>query len=696
MAEVRSRLALPASVGVAALSVALLVAWMTLILTMPQAVPADDTAGQLVLILPLVVLEAVALLLTSRRPQNPVGWLLGGCGLSFCILELGLAYTNHWLYVPDLPAALLVPITAISGVGWALGFPMLLVMVPMLFPDGRLLSRRWRPVVWASLATGVVALIASVLDPHMVSDGHRQAPNPMAIPAAQDILTFASAAYGFVEIPLMFAGLVSLGVRYRRAGADLRRQLKWFVAAVSMAIATAVVGFVTTFSGVGFLAMSIGFTALPLSIAIAVLKYRLYDIDVVINRTVLFAIMAGFITVVYVGVVVGIGSLVGSGGRPNIFLSVLATAIVGVAFQPVFSRARRVANRLAYGKRATPYEVLSELSVQLVDNYSGDDLLPRMARTVAEATGATGVEVWVRVIGDLRSAAVWPADATPSAPVPVTGQILPALPGARHALPVRHQGELLGALVVNKRAGESLSPIEQKLVSDLAAQAGLMLRNVGLTADLQARLDDLRASRQRLVSAQDAERRRIERNLHDGAQQHLVALKIKLGMLETLMRKDADRAAVLVAQVKNDADEALETLRDLARGIYPPLLASEGLVAALQSQARKAAITVTVEAHQVERYAPEVEAAVYFCCLEALQNVAKYAQATSAVVTLAGAGGGLEFEVADDGVGFEIATVPQGSGLTNMTDRVDAVGGSVTVSSSPGQGTRVSGRLNLG
>ena len=190
---------------------------------------------------------------------------------------------------------------------------------------------------------------------------------------------------------------------------------------------------------------------------------------------------------------------------------------------------------------------------------------------------------------------------------------------------VRHQGEVLGALTVTKRRGESLTPIEIKLMDDLAHQAGLVLKNVGLTADLQARLDDLRASRQRLVAAQDDERRRLERNLHDGAQQHLVAIKVKLGLVEMLATRDPEKARATIVALKHDADEALETLRDLARGIYPPLLADKGLAAALQSQAAKATLPVHVDADGIGRYPQDTEAALYFCTLEALQNVQKYA-----------------------------------------------------------------------
>ena len=693
----RSRLLRVAALTMTALSVALLLAWTAVNLTMPAAVPvSDSTHGQLLFALPEVAGTAIALLLTVRRPENPVGWLLGATMIALILLMFGPDYQYHALYGRDLPQAPLVPLVLVSNLGWAAGFPMLLVAIPLVFPDGRLLSRRWRIVIWASAAVAALGVASALFDPAPLGDAKHPVHNPLGVPGTHDVLSFVDGpVYAALLVVLMAASIVSLVIRYRRAGADLRRQLRWFIAGVTLAIVAMLGAFVTVFSEPGLVGLSIGFTALPVGIGIAVLKYRLYEIDVVINRTLLFATMAGFITLVYIAIVVGIGSVVGGSGRASLFLSVLATAIVGVAFQPVFGPARRVANRLVYGKRATPYEVLSDLSDQLAETYAATDLLPRMARTLAEATGATKVEVWLRAGTEIRPAAVWPQDAPGSPPLAVTGQLLPVL-GTATAVAVRHQGELLGALSLAKRAGESLTPMEQKLVADLAAQAGLMLKNVGLAADLQVRLEELRASRQRLVTAQDTERRRIERDLHDGAQQHLVALKIKLGLLKTLAIKDPNRAAELAGQVEGDADEALATLRDLARGIYPPLLADQGLVAALRSQAGKSPLPVDVTAVDVARYPQETEAAVYFCCLEALQNVAKYAAASRASVRLSGLNGSLQFVVQDDGAGFDPALITRGSGLTNMTDRIDALGGSLELVSTPGSGTVVSGSLPVG
>jgi len=216
----------------------------------------------------------------------------------------------------------------------------------------------------------------------------------------------------------------------------------------------------------------------------------------------------------------------------------------------------------------------------------------------------------------------------------------------------------------------------------------------GYIRDITARLErtrELKASRARIVAAADEARRRLERDLHDGAQQHLVGLKVKL-TLAARQAEDARLQAALAA-LQRDIDEAIEALRDLARGIYPPLLAEEGLAVAVEAYARKSPVTVSVEADGVVRYPQEVEAAVYFCCLEALQNVAKYAGASHAAVRLSEEAGELQFEVADDGAGFDAAETPRGSGSQNMVDRVEALGGSLEVRSAAGAGTMVTGRL---
>ncbi len=495
----------------------------------------------------------------------------------------------------------------------------------------------------------------------------------------------------------MVAGIIALLLRYRRGTVDERHQLKWVIAGTVLLAAGTMLGFdfIPLPAIVKGSLDALSAAAFPAAIAIAILRYRLYDIDIVISRALVYGSLAAFITAVYVAIVVGVGTLIGAGGKPNLVLSIIATAIVAVAFQPVRERLQKVANRLVYGKRATPYEVLAEFSERVAETYAADETLPRMAQVLAAGTGAQRAQVWLRSGAELRTAATWPVEANERSILAMTDDTLPEIPATDRTIAVRHQGELLGALTVAKRAGESLTPVEEKLLTDLAAQAGLVLKNVGLTGELLQRLEDLRASRQRLVAAQDDERRRLERNLHDGAQQNLVALKVKLGLAEAFADKEPARARELVAQLKADADEALDTLRDLARGIYPPLLADKGLAMALESQARKATVAVEVSADNIGRYPQEIEAAVYFCCLEALQNVQKYAQASRVSLLLVQVDRTLEFAVEDDGVGFDPCLAKKGSGLTNMSDRLDALGGSIDLESGPGLGAKVLGRIPL-
>ncbi|MDP9021300.1 MAG: histidine kinase [Actinomycetota bacterium] len=431
------------------------------------------------------------------------------------------------------------------------------------------------------------------------------------------------------------------------------------------------------------------FALIPAALFVGLVRFRLWNIDRVITRTLVYGALAGFVTVVYVGVVVGLGRLVGAQGN-NLALSVLATGVVAVAFEPSKERLKTVANRLVYGRRATPYEVLADFSEQMAESVTTDEKLSRMAQILATGTTATRADVWLVVGGELRPAAAWPGDAQGSGPVRIDGGTLPELPDTTAAVAVRHNQELLGALSVTLPGQETLAPIEERLLRALADQAGQVFRTVRLTAELLDRLDDLRASRKRLVAAQDEARRRLERNLHDGAQQQLVALKVKLALAERLAEQGKPVGPFL-HQLGEDTADAIVTLRDLARGIYPPLLADRGLAAALEGQAAKAAVAVHVDARDLGRYPQDAEAAVYFCCLEALQNIAKYADATAATVRLRDHGDRLVFSVTDDGRGFDPVTTPRGAGLQNMADRLDAQGGGLEVHSQHGRGTTLSG-----
>jgi signal transduction histidine kinase len=632
-------------------------------------------------------------LLLRRVPGNPLGWIFSALAIGagaiepLAFLAIHGALVNHDTFGWTIFSAWITEPLAVASVGT------LVAVVPLAFPDGRVSSTRWRRYARVVVAFLVLATIAVGIQTLPLHTG-----------AGRVDSTGSLARSGAVSVALAFLGILlfsivsvaNLVARYRRASGARRRQLGGFALAEVVVIA---VGFVPHAVSNALLppgdllisltnAIFIGtFSLLLVAMAIAILRYRLYGIQVLVNRALVYGLLAGSITAVYVGIAVGIGTLVGSGGKPNIGLSILATGIVAVGFQPLRERLQRIANRLVYGKRATPYEVLSQFSERVAESYASDDVLPRMARVLAEGTSADLAEVWLRSGDALHRAAVFPLQASAPAAVHLNGTAELSIPSADRSVVVRHQGEVLGALTLTKRRGEAITPIEVKLMDDLANQAGLVLKNVGLTADLQARLVDLRASRQRLVAAQDDERRKLERNLHDGAQQYLVAIKVKLGLAEMLVTRDPAKARAAVAELKHDADEALETLRDLARGIYPPLLADKGLAIALQAQARKATLPVTVDADGIGRYPQDTEAALYFCILEALQNIQKYAQASSATVSVGEDQGQLCVEVADDGCGFDVGTTIRGNGLTNMEDRLDALGGMLHIASSPGNGT---------
>ena len=260
------------------------------------------------------------------------------------------------------------------------------------------------------------------------------------------------------------------------------------------------------------------------------------------------------------------------------------------------------------------------------------------------------------------------------------------MPDGEFAAPVTNQGELLGAISVRMPRAEPLSEAGERLIGDVASQAGLVLSNARL-------IEELRASRQRIVAAQDQARRRLERNIHDGAQQQLVALAVKLRLMGAMVGKDPEKERELADQLVADTQDALENLRDLARGIYPPLLQDKGLVSALEAQARKSAVPITVRAEGVARYPQELEAAVYFCTLEAMQNAAKYADATSVTVRLSEHDGRLTFDITDDGSGFDPSVNGHGSGLQGMADRLEALGGRLEVRSGVGHGTTIGGDL---
>jgi signal transduction histidine kinase len=626
----------------------------------------------------------VGFVVAWRKPGNPLGWIILGTAVFLALSQDASFYAvaDYRLRHGGLPLGW---VALLAQPGWAPGIALFGLAI-LLFPDGRPPSPRVRWMVWVFAAVALLWIGSAVIITVGAIRGHHtqvdSGGNLLLLDTTSRLApswwTVLSTVFFVLGVACWLVSLAAQALSYRRSSGERRQQLKWLLAGSAVAMVSFLIA--STIPRVGFIALA-GFLAIPLSIGVAVMRYRLLDIDVVISKAVLYASLAVFITAVYAGLVVGIGTLVGNRRSP--LLAAAAAAVVAVAFQPARQRAGRLANRVVYGRRATPYQVLSDFAQRIGGTYADQEVLPQMAQIVAAGTGAERVVVWLRIDDELRPAAS--SDSSSHAdPLPVDGHELPPLPDADLSVPVVHQGQLLGAISVKMPKAEPLRPAGQQLVADVASQAGLVLANAGL-------IEDLRASRQRLVTAQDEERRRLERNLHDGAQQDLVALAIKVRLGATA--EDLAQAKEIFGELQTDTAGALENLRDLARGIYPPLLADLGLATALNAQAGKSPLPVTVEADGVGRFGQDTEAAVYFCCLEALQNTAKYAHATLASICLQKQDETLRFTISDDGTGYNTSRTPMGSGLRNMADRLAALGGRLEVRSAPGQGTTITGQL---
>jgi signal transduction histidine kinase len=413
------------------------------------------------------------------------------------------------------------------------------------------------------------------------------------------------------------------------------------------------------------------------------------------DRRVALVVLGGtFLSVcaVYVVVVLGGGLLIGHTDSPHVGLSILATAIVALGLEPLTSWLERVAKRWMHGDRATPYDVLSRFTESLTGEIERDHVeLPlRMARLLAEGTGARWAEVWLTVDGEPELAAAWPQEA---------GSGQHRTDGDQHclrSLDVTLDGVRLGVLRLQEHPDQPLSRVEERLFSDLAAQAGLVLRSAGLRVDLAKRAEDLatlaealQVSRRRVVDAHDSERRRLERDIHDGAQQHLVALVVNLRLAQTLIARSPDRARAVLAAQGDAVDGAITSLVDLSRGIYPKVLTDRGVAAAVEDVVGTSTIPVAVLDRGIGRHDEEIETALYFCCVEAVQNAVKHAGASRVEVELARTDARLELLVRDDGRHFDVAAVLAAGGLGNLRDRVDAVSGDLVVRANETGGTDV-------
>jgi signal transduction histidine kinase len=617
-------------------------------------------------VLAIVSFSIVGGYVASRRPENPIGWIMCVAGLAVSISGIFDTYSRYVLLHghEDLPGG---PLAGwISNVTGSLFFFLALTYVLQLFPTGKVLAPRWRFLLWGTSVSLIVLIFGIGLAPGPIED-LPFVDNPFGLSGTWGAFSEAAAGIGWLlTMACLLLSVASIVLRWRRSRGDERQQLKWLATAgVTLLLAMAAAVPTNRWE-----ILIVPLAGVPIAAGIAILKYRLYDIDVVINKTIVFGVLAAFITGIYVAIVVGIGTLLGSQDEPNLALSIAATAIVAIAFSPVKERTQRIANRVVYGYRLSPYEVLAELSRTVATAPTPEDVLTEVAHAAAIGISAESATVTLSLHEGAAVKKTWPEDA-PDRP-----------DGA--LLDVTHRGEPLGTMRVSKRAGDPITPQDAKLLQDLAAQAGLALHNARLALELRARLDEisaqaqeLEASRNRIVTAADDSRRRLEKDISQGPRRDLLNLHRGLKQAEDMFGQDPEATAVELESLTRDATETLDALRELARGIYPPLLADKGVVAALGAHIRKHELPVVLRADGLgnQRLDESIENAVYFCSVEALRDASR-----DQVLSLRRTRTELTVQLGPTEIGVDA--------LEAMDDRVEALGGNLTATES-GEGRRI-------
>jgi signal transduction histidine kinase len=576
-----------------------------------------------------------------------------------------------------------------------------------LLPSGTLTTRAAR--MWLVIGT-VVAL------PFVVVLASRSGNSATRVAAAESVVLGLAAVGAYVQ-------------RCRRASAVDRARLQWVgwgvVVASACILATGLMHELVGWPSVIGPTMVWLTLFVPVAVALSAIERLALRVDRLLVRTIEAGGLVLMVGTIYLVVVLGFGESPDASGRRVLGLSMIAAAISALLYLPARARLDEFANRRVYGERRAPDEPLQTFGARMSRAIPLDELLLQLAESLHKSMQLTATEVWTGANGRLdRAAAVpyrqpatlrlAPEEVQVIARAHVSGNAWMQvwLPGMLEhfrdrivrVAPMTHSGELLGLIVCARRPDDQpFSDEEERMLTELARQVALALHNSALDTALQASLDELqvaneelRASRARIVAAADQSRRQIERNLHDGAQQHLVALAVKLGLARQLIDADPSAVATLLEELRGDAQATLTELRELAHGIYPPLLMDRGLAEALRAAANRSILPTDVHA-EVGRFPPDIEAAVYFCCLEAMQNAGKHAgEGARLTITVDVCDDELCFEVSDDGAGFDVdSSAIRGHGFVNMVDRVGAIGGTLQVESEPGKGTRVRGRIPL-
>lgn len=634
--------------------------------------------------------------LARERPSRPLG-LLVLVGLAVAGVEFLCAATLR-----DDP-----------GVGWAeaiggISGPMVLAVAfhgLIGLPDGRIARRG---LITAAGVGYLGALVVGVLRWDSQAD-----------PSLAPVLVLGG----------VFAagGLVISHRTYVGARGVARQRMQWLGLALALVAETAVVigalRLLVDWPPDGGVVIGASLVLVAGALAASASSKLVGRVDRLLTHAVSAAGLTAVVVAVYLLVVVGLGRVPTDNERSVLVLSMLAAAVSALLYLPARDRLALAADRLVYGEPQDPNQALDTFGSRMTRALPMEELLLQLVELSKKHFSLRSAEVWSGVDGSLVRAASVP-DAGPGvlqldpSALPVVTRAgvssrgwaavwLPQLlerrgEGPLRIAPMTHSGQLFGILVLERPDGDDdFSDEDDRVLTELARQVGLALQNSELDnalkvtlQEVQRKNEELQESRARIVASGDAERRKIERNLHDGAQQHLVALAVKLRLIQRLGEVDPAQVMDMVEEARNDVLATVEEVRALAHGIYPPLLMDRGLPEALRAAAGRSPLPTTVTAEEIGRYEQDVEAAVYFCCLEALQNAGKHAGPDATIdITVQVDDDELRFEVHDTGLGFDLTERVRGHGFVNMADRLGAIKGSVEVWSAPGEGTRITGRI---
>lgn len=657
------------SVGTVAIFVAATLA--AVVLKAANGTLSRDPIGSASLLVAFGAFAGTGAVITWRRPGNPIGWMFTAVGV---LTAIGALSEEHIAVASAGPsgdgAARLA--TWFQAWYWGPVLGLTLVFTPLLYPTGRLPSAAWRPVAWLAATSLLVFTGLSMVQDKLVVEG-AVVDNPLGVTGMTNPEEgTAGLVLGILILCSVVGAFASVVFRFRRSGGDERLQLKWFTFAAALIPLNLLVDELIPdrFGETDFL-FGVAAGSLPIAAGIAILKHHLYGIDLVINRALVYGTLTGGVAAVYVGVVTAFDALL---RRSGLGVSLVATALVAVMFQPARERLQGEVDRLLYGERRDPYRVLSRLGKRLETVPAIDRVLPELAGTVAEALRLPYVAIMLSTAGH---SAIVAAFGEPGAPT--------------LELPLVYQGERVGDLIVATRApGERFSARDLKLLEDLARQAGAAARAVRLHTELQL-------ARQRLVGAVEDERRRLRRDLHDGLGPALAGIGLQIQAVRNLLERDVKGADRTLEKLGEGIEDAVSEIRRLVYGLRPPALDQLGLAGALQEQAERygsaGGLTVGVEAvGQLDALPAAVEVAAYRITVEALTNAARHSGADGCKVRIEHGDGFLLVEVTDDGVGLP-ADLRTGVGISSIGERAAELGGTWGVESLPARGTRVWARL---